>query len=628
MSLFELLKGTAQGDCPSPIIYNICAQILIFKIELCEGIRKLPIYHQMPVPINNNSPEFSLESNMETSKNESFADDSTTFTYCEYSDLLTLKEILEQFAGLSGLKCNFEKTTVIRIGNVVDPIDPNILNLGFDFSNSCKLLGFVIQNNGDLLESNLDFLKKKTTSTINFWKIFPLSLSGKITIINSVVYPVLNYYLTVLVPPADWIANIQKLIEDFVISNMNIAKNKLYADPGKGGLGLFDPSFFFTALRCSWIKRINTVCHDNWRRAIYNCAPEGNLSLLQRSDTSTLGDLCKGLVGSLVDCRNAFGILHNNFALCPILNNNHFNFRYRNEMICFNNAFFADKFHNLDENIKRSLCWNDLTIAGTDSVKSINQLSTFLGIRITGECRALLISAFRNVRNKFARRDKSSMSFHDFLNRKSKGSKQFRKILCEALTPDPKNPIINYCKIAGVEAVSPQVSLCLNKMWRCNFLSSELKTFLFKLHHNILGLNSRVHHINENREPACFFCTKALNLPAEKETFEHFFWFCPSVNKILTRFFTEYISIPVDKSVFFTGSKRDDDRDAYIFREEVLIIFSLIRFVFWCFKTRKKLPSWHGVCGDFFYTLNVMLKSSKNFNANILGCGWLKIRRE
>jgi hypothetical protein len=42
-NLFELLKGTAQGDCPLPIIYNICAQILIFKIELDEKIRKLPI---------------------------------------------------------------------------------------------------------------------------------------------------------------------------------------------------------------------------------------------------------------------------------------------------------------------------------------------------------------------------------------------------------------------------------------------------------------------------------------------------------------------------------------------------------------------------------------------------------
>jgi hypothetical protein len=40
-SVFDLLKGTAQGDCLSPIIYNICAQILIFKIELDPNIRKL-----------------------------------------------------------------------------------------------------------------------------------------------------------------------------------------------------------------------------------------------------------------------------------------------------------------------------------------------------------------------------------------------------------------------------------------------------------------------------------------------------------------------------------------------------------------------------------------------------------
>jgi hypothetical protein len=178
-SLFELLKGTAQGDCPSPIIYNICAQILIFKIELCEGIRKLPIYRPMLGPMHNNSPEFSLESNMETSKNESFADDSTTFTYCEYSDLSTLKEILEQFAGLSGLKCNFETTTVIRIGNVVDPIDPNILNLGFDFSDSCKLLGCTIQNNGDLLQSNLEFLRKKRQLQSIFGKFFPCHFQEK-----------------------------------------------------------------------------------------------------------------------------------------------------------------------------------------------------------------------------------------------------------------------------------------------------------------------------------------------------------------------------------------------------------------------------------------------------------------
>jgi hypothetical protein len=38
---FNLEKETAQGDCPSPLIYNFCAQILIFKIELDPGIRRI-----------------------------------------------------------------------------------------------------------------------------------------------------------------------------------------------------------------------------------------------------------------------------------------------------------------------------------------------------------------------------------------------------------------------------------------------------------------------------------------------------------------------------------------------------------------------------------------------------------
>jgi hypothetical protein len=107
--VFELLKGTAQGDCPSPILYNICAQILIFKIELDLEIRKLPVFYPRENPINV-TEIFRNESNFETAKNESFADDSTTLTYFEYSDLAALRKNLENFRKLSGLKCNLEKT--------------------------------------------------------------------------------------------------------------------------------------------------------------------------------------------------------------------------------------------------------------------------------------------------------------------------------------------------------------------------------------------------------------------------------------------------------------------------------------------------------------------------------------
>jgi hypothetical protein len=46
--VFDLLKGTAQGDCPSPLIYNICAQVLLFKIELSPEIRRVDFAGPVP----------------------------------------------------------------------------------------------------------------------------------------------------------------------------------------------------------------------------------------------------------------------------------------------------------------------------------------------------------------------------------------------------------------------------------------------------------------------------------------------------------------------------------------------------------------------------------------------------
>jgi hypothetical protein len=141
-NIFSLLRGTAQGDCPSPIIYNICAQILIFKIELSPSIRRVdgggpnrvpnqnqvpaPVIVPIPVPVRTINDDFIGECNFETGKNESFADDSTTCTFLDYDDLSALKNILTNFARLSGLRCNFKKTSLMRIGDLSGEIDPRI----------------------------------------------------------------------------------------------------------------------------------------------------------------------------------------------------------------------------------------------------------------------------------------------------------------------------------------------------------------------------------------------------------------------------------------------------------------------------------------------------------------------
>jgi hypothetical protein len=98
------------------------------------------------------------------------------------------------------------------------------------------------------------------------------------------------------------------------------------------------------------------------------------------------------------------------------------------------------------------------------------------------------------------------------------------------------DPIDRFFDIAGLEACNVSTKKVLNSIWTIHFFPSDIKTFLFKLHHNILGLNSRVFHINPQREPTCSFCVKEKNLPAERETFQHFFWYCPTTRKMIKKF--------------------------------------------------------------------------------------------
>jgi hypothetical protein len=188
-------------------------------------------------------------------------------------------------------------------------------------------------------------------------------------------------------------------------------------------------------------------------------------------------------------------------------------------------------------------------------------------------------------------------------------------------------PIINYALIAGIAPVHNNIAGNLNKLWCLHFLSSDVKTFFFKLHHNILGLNSRVHHINNDRDPSCTFCVKAKNLPAERESFAHFFWDCPSSNFVICKFFSMYFreNVRVTKNIFFTGIMNEENSTLSL---PVLLICSLLKYILWIFKLRKKLPSWPSFNSEFFYYFNVLIESSRKFKVAVSTCDWLKHQRD
>jgi hypothetical protein len=123
---FELGRGHAQGDSPLPLLYNLAAQIQIFKIELGPNVVKLRNEQLNIDPGMAPQLFYKGEGFGQTETNESFADDSSNLTVLTVEALSELKNILEKFKMLSGLSCNLEKSFVMRIGDTTGEISREI----------------------------------------------------------------------------------------------------------------------------------------------------------------------------------------------------------------------------------------------------------------------------------------------------------------------------------------------------------------------------------------------------------------------------------------------------------------------------------------------------------------------
>jgi hypothetical protein len=77
----------------------------------------------------------------------------------------------------------------------------------------------------------------------------------------------------------------------------------------------------------------------------------------------------------------------------------------------------------------------------------------------------------------------------------------------------------------------------INKLWGLNFLDNDTRSFLFKMHNNTLGLNSRVAHFITDHSPICTFCRIRLRNDAENEDTYHLFYTCPTTEQFRDVFF-------------------------------------------------------------------------------------------
>jgi hypothetical protein len=66
-------------------------------------------------------------------------------------------------------------------------------------------------------------------------------------------------------PSRQKINELQNSLDNFVIGNLNFAKNRITLPTVEGGLGMFNVEEFLTAQQCVWIFRAYSSTRDNWR---------------------------------------------------------------------------------------------------------------------------------------------------------------------------------------------------------------------------------------------------------------------------------------------------------------------------------------------------------------------------
>jgi hypothetical protein len=376
-------------------------------------------------------------------------------------------------------------------------------------------------------------------------------------------------------------------------------------------------------LQAYWIKRASELKHDNWRTRVCNLNSSGPLAVTQ-NDAMECGEILRGIIKNFIAFRTRYGTVKNNFLSVPIIDNENFYYCRGREHILLSRQFFFGTGRVTSDRLD-GLTWTAIT--NNFVLQDRQAVNALLGLELSIERYRDLKNCFDRAKKKFYSDNDTFLPIAEFFSgiKKGSGTKKLRTVLYLTKTGSTKKkcPIVTYARTLDIPDPEPSVCKNLNSRWNKNYYGSEIRTFLFKLYHNTLGINSRVHHYNAERSPACSFCSLAKNLPAEKETILHVFWYCPSVHQCLVNTLNCVVKTRTTLKNFFLGT---DDSDRH--NEVLILIYDTLKYIIWLHKLRKKLPTTHSLTNDLFYYVNIFAGSNSKLNGKINGCKFLRRNRD
>jgi hypothetical protein len=623
----DLERGFAQGDGPSPRLYNVGEQILLFRLEYDPEIAGIYLTFLIPRTVVNNETVFPRIESAEAAglvvDNElkhtnrripSFADDATGGFDRSARNLAYVKEILQVFGRMCGLETNVDKTTLMPVGCLNDPVGHDVLQLGFEIVTEIKCLGLIIDNRASNLEQHFDGTIRKIRQLIGSWERYNLTLMGRICVAKTMLISQIGYIGCIVTPTANQISTLQNLIDGYVTRGIVVAKDRLYNKPTHGGLGLINIELYITALQCSWVRRCYTVLNDPWRWRLAESCNFWFENLHEGKLDPVLYPIEHNILTSFIKFRAAYYTMNENFLQANIVDNPLFSRgnpgrvnrgrgnpgRLVEEPGLVDRIFLGQQFYADHEERLLGLKMKSLIVDGR--VSPYPDLLITTGIPFTQATYFRLITVGNFAVQKYADKENSngtSIELKMFMCGIKKGSKKFRKVLGHGIRTtkvEDLRVVQTFFRLVGSDIPDPAILGRLHTVWTWNFLSNRIRFFSFQFLNNSLGTKSRIAARYRNGgniiDERCTFCVRSGSMVPMREEFAHVFYDCPYIRPLCDRAYDIYFRHRLDdaqkKLCYLTGiveTLHKNDSTFYI------LTATLINYTIWQWKQKKMIPS-------------------------------------
>ena len=249
---FLVTRGLKQG-CPlSSGLFNIIVETIAIKI--CQN-------HKIKGIVVNGIRKCLGQ----------FADDLWTVSQYDEQSYTTTLHLFRQFEKYSGLKINYDKSEVLRVGSLRYSDAKFYSHLPLTWSDGpIKILGIEFTASiQQTTERNYEKLYNKIESIMCTWSSRELTILGKIQICNVKIISQMIYKLQVLPKMSkDLVKKIRAKIREFIWNSKppKIKYAKLIKKYCEGGLQLHDFKMRDKALKASWIYQLEKL--DPFLKAI------------------------------------------------------------------------------------------------------------------------------------------------------------------------------------------------------------------------------------------------------------------------------------------------------------------------------------------------------------------------